>query len=594
LIDLRLYRPALLAALLAAVVTMFSLESVPRPLFSPLAPDAFDGERAAALTRQLARNSPDPRPGSESDAELAEAVATRFTAIEGAEVSEQEYEGSFGGEDVDLRNVIAVLPGQSDRQIAVIAARDTARGSGAVSGTAATAALAEIATGFGGSTHENTLVFVSTDGGSIGGQGVRRFAEDYSEVGLVEAVVVISQPAAATPRRPLLVPWSTDDKSTAAQLAETGAAAIEGEGGLPAGGEGAVGQLLRLAIPAGLGEQAPLIERGIDAIRISSSGERPLGPEEDTLEAVSAETLGATGRAALGTLLALDASSAIEHGPGTYIEVAGNLLPGWTLSLLALALILPVAITGLDGFVRAVRRRPRAATRGLAWVVGRALPFLGALVLLRLLALVTLVPSPDFPYDPGRFGVSVWSAVAVLLLAGLVATGLLAGGALRAPPPSIAEGVPPAAVLVGSAAVLGVWLANPYLALLLAPALHLWMLTQVPTGGMRLGPTAALIAAGLLPLLLAVVELAQRFEVGLAVIWQLVLLVADGQIELWISFLGCLLAGCAVALLASRQIRPASPPEIRVRRPPPQERREPELSEESWPGFAQPSERRWS
>src|SRR5688572_33302693 len=107
---------------------MFSLQEVPRPLSAAVTPDAFDADAAETLAKELVQNHPEPRPGSEQNDELAELVESRFTSIPSAIVSEQRFEGSFNGDDVELRNLIVVLPGESDRQVALIAHRDAAAG----------------------------------------------------------------------------------------------------------------------------------------------------------------------------------------------------------------------------------------------------------------------------------------------------------------------------------------------------------------------------------------------------------------------------------------------------------------------------------
>src|SRR5436190_9590133 len=131
MIDLRLYRIALLSVPVIAVVAMFSLRGVPAGLSEGIPPDAFDPATAAPLAKQLATSAPYPTPGSDSDRKLADQVKTRFAAIDGATVFEQSFDGSFKGHDVHLNNLIATLPGDSNRQIALIAPRDVATGSGA-------------------------------------------------------------------------------------------------------------------------------------------------------------------------------------------------------------------------------------------------------------------------------------------------------------------------------------------------------------------------------------------------------------------------------------------------------------------------------
>ena len=130
MINLRLYRASLLLVPIAVIAAMFSLQSVPGGRGAPSGADSFDGISSAALARQLARQNPNPRPGSDADGRMADAVETAFGQVGAAEVSEQNFKGSFNGNDVDLRNVIAVLPGSSNDQVVVMAGRDAASGPG--------------------------------------------------------------------------------------------------------------------------------------------------------------------------------------------------------------------------------------------------------------------------------------------------------------------------------------------------------------------------------------------------------------------------------------------------------------------------------
>ena len=577
MIDFRLYRLGLLAVPAAAIVAMFSLRGVPAPLPEGIPPDAFDPGSAVPLARELAQQAPNPTPGSTADEVLAERVKADFSAIEGATVSEQRFDGSFEGEDVELRNLIATLPGDSARQIALIAPRDVARGTGAVTSTAATAAMLEIAGGFSGSTHRKTLVFVSTDGSSIGALGAKRFVRDYSDAGLLDAAIVLSQPAVERPTAPLVVPWSTGPESTAIELADTANATVSKETDVPAGDEGPLSDLFRLALPAGLGEQGPLVKAGLPAVRLSGAGELPLEPSKDIPEQFSPDSYARFGRAALSLILSLDvAPGAVEHGPEGYIGVAGNLLPGWTVAMLALALLLPVGLAAGSGLLAAASGPPEAV-RAALWSALRALPFLGALLLLGGAALVGLMPSPDFPFDPRTASLGVGGAitvVAALLLYGTVAFFLRP---LRSPPPSLARVAAPATLLLAVVAALGVWALNPYLALLVAVGLHAWLAAARGVAGDRLGATG-LVIVGFLPLIVLVANLASRFDAGFSVWQDLLLMLADGQIGPGLPLLGCLLAGCAVALLSivgGRRQRPTpeldGDAEISVRGRPDQE-----------------------
>lgn len=538
----------------AGLIAMFSLQGVPQPLRPPLSPDAFDGEAATTLAGDLAESQSAPTPGSDQDAALADLVQARFAAIPGAELAEQRFQASFDGDDVELRNLILVLPGRTERQIALIAGRDSAAGPGAASGIASTAALLEIAAALGGSTHEKTLVLVSTDGASIGALGARRFIRDYSEANLLDTAIVLSQPAAVRPSPPLVIPWSSGPESTSIQLERTASAIVSDEVGRPAGDEDPLSELFRLAIPSGLGEQGPLIAAGLDSVRLSSDGELPLPASEDDPDAVSGDTLDRFGRATLALILALDAApSPTEHGPDAYIGLVGNLLPGWTLALLGLALLASVAIVAGAGLA-AGAGSPAEAARALGWAALRAVPFVFGAAAVYVFATVGMIPSPDFPFDPaeeglglsGRIGIAV--AILVVLAVAFLLRPLL--------PPSLglAGTAPAAALSLAALAGFGIWLANPYLGLLVAVGLQALIPAAAgaaPRG--RLG-AAALVALGLLPALALLVDLSGRFDAGLGASWDLLFMFTGEQFTDVLAPLACLLAGASLAIIAANGV----------------------------------------
>ncbi len=572
MIDLRFYKFALLAVPLAAVIAMFSLQSVPPPLSGGVPPDAFDSATAAPLAKQLAASAAYPTPGSAADNAMAEQVKQQFSAIDGATVSQQRFSGSFRGHDVDLQNLIATLPGESDRQIALIAPRDVAQGSGAATTAASTAALLNIAEGFSGSSHHKTLVFVSADGSSIGAQGVKRFIRDYSDAGLLDAAIVLTQPAAQHPTAPLVIPWSTGAQSTASQIDETANSIVSRQAGTPAGDEGPLADLFRLALPAGFGDQGPLIKAGLPAIRLSSAGELPLDPGKDTTDDFNTDTFSRFGRASLALILALDASpGAVQHGPSAYIGLAGNLLPGWTIAMLALALLFPVALAAGAG-IAASARSPVEAGWGFLWAGLRAVPFLGALLIVGAATLVGLMPSPDFPFDPRVEALGLGGTISVIVAILAYCTIAFFLRPLRLPGPRAAATAAPAAVLLACLAALGVWAMNPYLAVLVALGLQAWLFAATRPAGRA--AIAGLILLGLVPLVALVANLASRFDAGLGVWHDLLLMLADGQIGVSLAVLGCLFAGSGVAIIAlgPRPQRPSGEPpvdgEISVRRRP--------------------------
>lgn len=547
MIDLRLYRVALLPSIAALIITMFSLVSRPEPLRSGLPTGEFDPAAAADLERQLLEVAPEREPGSDGDEAAARFVQEQFRSIVGGRLSLQSVGGSYEGDDVDLTNVVLALPGVSSRRVVIVAPRDCAEGPCAASSGAATATLLGLAEGFNAASHEKTLVFASTDGSEAGAAGARALAEGLAGQP-VDGVVVISQPGATQESGPYVVATSSGAQSTSDQLFRTAKAAVAEEAGRAAGEPGTLPGLLRLATPSGLGDQAALIEEGVDAVAISAAGERRLDPGEDA--SFSRDSVDRFGRSALSLIQTLDAAEdPLVHGPSAYIRLGGKLIPGWALALLALTLLLPLGPVAVDGLARA-SRAGEPAVAAIAWVLRGALPFIAALALTYLAAVVGPVPRPSFPYDPGRFSFGLGAAATLLLLGAAFAGSLWLMRPLR-PPARLRGPVAPALALVLFAAAVGVWFVNPYLALLLVPTAHLWLFASLPRP--RGGPAAAALlgALGLVAPLLALGDLAGRLGAGLGLPWQLVLMVTGGHIGLIPALLACLLGGGGVVLLAA-------------------------------------------
>lgn len=543
LINTRLWRIAFITVPIAVAIAMFALESPPGGLKPTVPPDGFDTSLTAEIAGEMARSAPEPRAGSESDRILGELVQARFSGLEGVEVAEQRFSG--GGED--LRNVIAVLPGNSERQVALIAGRDVATGSGASTSIAATATLVELATVFSGSTHEKTLVFVSTDGASIGALGAKRFAADYSDAGRLDAIVALSDPASGDPSRPLVVPWGTTSRNTAVQLQRTAADLVTRETAMASGNEGPVSEFGRLVFPSGFGEQAPLVGQGVDSVRITSAGERPSGSSEQ----LDQETLAGIGRGTLSVLLALDAlTGPLEHGPSSYIGVAGNLLPGWTLALLAIAFLIPVAAVASVSLGSAAKS-PGEAISSVLLPVGRwALPALAALLILYFFALVGLIPDLAFPFVPGAVspGAGGWIGISFVLLTWVALTVLSVRR--RSIGKTERPAAPAGALTLAVCSVLLLWPVNPYLALCLAVGLTAWIFAASPKRRSR-GSRTAFVLLGLLPLAGITAELAGRLGWGWDLGWSFVYMVADRQIGFVsvVFLITTLSAGVAIALL---------------------------------------------
>ena len=369
-IDFRLYRLAFLPALVAVVALMFSLEGAPDALEPAGPPGTFDA--AGGERRPHGRSRPrSPIASREAPATPRPPTWSRT----GSPRSPPAPSASSGSRPPTTATTSSCAtscspcPGEASRTIVITAARDTADPPGAASSAAATGILLELAHALGERQHASTYVLASTSGSEAGAAGAPRAARRAARArggrggvrdlparfGLAGGAVCGRAAPAASKAPPV-------------QLERTAEAAVETQAGLTTPEEPAFTQLARLAIPSGLGEQAPLIAEGIDAVAISSAGERPLAAADDQLDDLGPESIDAFGRAIQSAIGAVDVAVAEPvHGPSAHIEVGRNLVPGWALAALALALILPAAVAAVDACARAMRAR-LGIGGALAWV----------------------------------------------------------------------------------------------------------------------------------------------------------------------------------------------------------------------------------
>ncbi len=564
MLEPRLYRAAFIPAVLAAVFAMFSLEDRSSPLPQGLAADAlFDEAPALESARRLARAGPDRRAGTPGDAAAARTVEREL----GARGFETRVD-RFSAEDTELVNVVGRRVGASRDQIVVMAARDAVSVPDLRGSAADTAALLEVARVLGGRTARKTLLLASVDGAALGDAGARRLIDTIEDRDRIEAVIVLSGLGAGRDATPALVQWSNDVSRGSVGLARTVSASVGRELGEAPVESGTLAQLVRLALPLGLGAQGVLLERDVEAIRVAGGGEVPAADGEDK---IAEDRYAGLGRAVLRTVLALDRGARAERGPATYVGVARKIIPGWVLVLLAGTLILPALAASVDAFARA-RRRRKSVGRWAWWLAAGVLPFLAGLAMAELLVLVGQAPNaPPAPpppsvatLDPGATAALGVTAATTALVWAFVRPALIR----RAAPGPVAVAAPGpgprsegprrddgetaagAAFALGLAlTVLLLWLLNPFAALLVVPALHLWTLAALT----RVRPrTSALLTAGglVLPAAALVFYLSYLSLNPVEGAWYLFLLVTGHHTGLAASLLACTLLGLLGSLIA--------------------------------------------
>jgi hypothetical protein len=544
MLDLSAYRLGFAPVVAALVVLAFSLEGVPEPLDPAAGTVEFDPARATEDARALVRAAPERAPGSEGAAAAADLVRQGFEEIATGTVAEQRFTASVDGDDAELRNVLLTLPG-SDRAIAVVAGRGSESGSGAATSAAATGVLLELAADLGVSGHERTIILASIDGAGAEAEGTREMLEALPEGTVIEAAVVISQPGPAAPAEPHLITSSGDGERPSQTLIRTASETLAARGQAAAGLDGPLGQIARLALPAAAGTQAALLDEGVGAIAISGAGEVELPPDESGPDQLSAESVERFGASALALVGALDAATAAGEAPEAYVRLGDNTIPGWVLALLALALLVPPALPVAIELARA-QRTDGTARKALGWAFEWSLVGLLPVIALYVLGRIGLIPSPEVPYDPGRFDVGATEVLALIALAGLAFGTWWMLGLRRAPALPAPATLGAAAGGVCVAACLAAWIANPLLALVISPLAHV----VVVHGARGRRPAAlavpvALVAA--VPLTATVLHVAGALGWGARTPWQLAVLVAGGTPGLVAS---AAVAIAAVAVLA--------------------------------------------
>jgi hypothetical protein len=551
-IEPRIYRAAFAPALLAFVLAMFSLQGRPAPLPQAGAADVlFDGRSADQQLQSIVQQAPSRKPGSAGDARVAGALIHRFRQ-EGFVTTVERWTE----DGKSLRNVIARRAGVSPKTIVVMAGRDSHRVPDATGSAADTAALLELGRVFQGRAATSTLELVSVDGQSMGDAGARYYAETLQNRGDVVAVIVMSDLAAPRSRGPLVIGWSNDARRGSIGLERTATQSLRFELGQLPSQPLAPAQLLRLAFPIGIGAQGVLLERGIEALRISGSGERDPPAADTSLDDVNVNRYGSLGRGVIRTVAALDASSKRPvHGPRSYITLAGQAMPGWAIALLAITLILPALIASVDAFAR-VRRRRQPVARWLWWLAAAILPFAIGLAVDEILSLVGVAPdAPPAPLDPSQAGLASGAIVTLSLVTVAIALSwlLLRSRVIRRAGQLPATAAAPGAACVVSLALafaaLGIWFLNPYMALLAVPAVHCWMIaTQTE---LRPRIAVVLVAIGLLPaLILSLFYLVRLGLDPLHGIWYLSLLVTGGALGVPTALLGCVVLGIFASVAA--------------------------------------------
>ena len=559
----RLYRGTWLLVGLPLLVLAFSVAR-PTPLPRAFLPE-FDGQATRHLAGQLATDYPSRFPGSLAAADWFRDQLESY----GLPIRTEHFSAVIPGRGrIQMQDVVAEAIGRSPGTIVVMAHRDNdGSGPGANDNASGTAMLVQLARAYGatpgfpsGALHPNhTILFVSTDGGVFGGLGAAWFAAHSPLRHDVAAVVNLDSVGGAGRIR--LELGGDTPRTASGTLVETAAARVAAQIGRSPARTSVLRQLIDLAFPFSLYEQAPFTAKGIGAVTLTTAGDNRPDPVTDTTERLRADKLSQVGRSAQDLLGTLDAGLEFAQGTSSYLYLGPRLIRGWAIELVLIACLLPFLAAAVDLFARCRRRRiPLApALRALRSRLGFWVWVVALFELFRVLG-AWPTGSPR-PVSPRSTAATEWPAGLLLVLLLLALAGWLTTRERLLPRRTVTAeeelaGHTAALLALGALALLVV-ATNPFALLFLLPSLHAWLwLPQVRRSSAAL--RLAVLALGFAGPALLVGEFAGRYGLGWDAFWYLAELRAVGYIPLIVMpFLAIWLAGGAqLSTLAVRRYAP--------------------------------------
>jgi hypothetical protein len=505
-------------ALLALLFSISTTGTLPRPTLEPL----FDAPTASALASQLSTEYPSRVPGSLGAEEAAHWFEETISALGFTAEQDVWTEDIAGLGRVELRNVVAVVPGRSDATIILVAHRDNA-GTSLSHGDnpSGTAALIELARGFAPAgpsvtpRPQRTLVLVSTDGGAYGGAGAARFAAKSPYAQDAYAAIVLD--GVGGRGRPRLAIAGDRPRSPAPALVTTAVARVAEETAVTPTLPDVLTQFVDLGVPYAAGEQGRLLAAGIAALTLTTAerGDPPI-PVGDPAGPLSTRQLGALGRATEALVGSIDTSVGAAFRTPDSIFFGDRVASGWAVRLTLIVAVVPFALGVLDLLVRS-RRRRLPLTPAIRALRARVLFWLYVGLLAWIGGLAGIFPTgAALPLPPYSSVVTDWPFAGVALLTVALVVGwlvvrrrLVRTGQV-APEERLAGYTIALAWLAVLAVVIGV--VKPYGLVFVLPSLYAWLWLPLRT---RIWARATLFAVGLLGPIVGLAVLASEIGLGL-------------------------------------------------------------------------------
>jgi hypothetical protein len=553
--NLRLYRSVWIAAVVIGLLSLFTLHSPGAPPLTT-APTSFDGDRAFNDLRALTEKFPQRVAGSDQDNRAAVWLVQTLQGLN-LQPHIDGFTGIIDGRSAAMQNVWAISKGKADGIVVVVANRDSPPRvtQGADNNASGVAVALELARVFTVTAHNHSLLFLWSDGDAFGALGARDFVERHADLPII-AAVALRGVGSKEARSISLDGWSASQRVAPPWLWDLAGRAGRSAGGLPTPLPNVVTQLLRLAVPASSGSQAPFVAGGIPGISLRGGGPSP-PPQLDIISNVSSETLARFGRTTQSLVGSLDEEPAPGARSGAAVFFSRyRTLSGTAVAAAVVALFLPLAAVTLDLFAQARRRKARLREAWLRYAI-RLAPWLAVLVVAWAANLLSLLPHspgavipPDSLVSHNPRYLRVLALIALLLLAHRYALAV-ERRRLRHRPVTRDDVVFVAhAALVLIALVLAV--VNPFSLLLVLPAAVLWPLAR-PGGWRR---SLLPVWLGLIAIVAVLAYFGTRLGLGVKVWWYFFVLFENRTAPTLAAIMG--VAFLAATMMLSRELHEPS------------------------------------
>ena len=508
----------------------------------------FSGARAFALEKDFVLQFPNRNSGDPNNRRAAEWIRAYFDSL-GWQSSIQEWDIVNYSEPVRLRNVVNVLPGQSEKQILVVAHHDQSPRTiqGADNDGSGISILLHLAAIFADEDLPYTLVFVSTDAEEYGMLGTKRYLETSEKSEVILAGISLDNLGKEL--------YDGIRISSVGQFRDYGAlwlnllaretAKVHDSLWIPAI-KPPVMQVLEQAVPISFMDQGPMVASGIPALGFAGivpPEYRELHWEtyhspRDLLKYQSPKTLGHSGGVTEALIRQLMHRTEFpgSSAPYIYFPAKGEVLHGLPLYLLFLAFVGLFFAGTLAGRGEDIRSGLQAWRRAVPHFLSLWLPLVLSVLLLYLLVEVGIMDKyhlyPATPKDPAIFHPK-WGAV-IIFLTGLVVFYCISRRVLR----KYASGINAvtrndrkrlALIIIGLCA-LYLLLINPFSLVFLIPITG-WLAISGRAGKRRISDIALFLGGGLIVYLLIYFFGFLRLHNNFAVLWYLMMMFSIGMIS---------------------------------------------------------------